>query len=155
VSGFETAAAAPFRKNIRTPERSMMELVFFYTLDKKWMDRDQAKSFIRTAEQKGLLEKTPDGKFVLSASLADTEVPAGFRPDDSVFSLPADPVGELLEKIGKQTHIEQKQLAGEMQEITDRFDGHLYPEAAVILLAKKYRTEYSEYQDELQKRIRG
>lgn len=154
MSEFEQTVAAPFKKNIRKPEFTVMELVFFYTLDKKWMDKDEAKKFIETAARKGLLKRTESGNFALDESLAETTVPMGFRPGDAIFKASADPVVMLLEKIQLETKIEKKQLAIEMQEIVDHFDGNLFSEAAVLLLAKKYHVGSDEFQAELVQRIR-
>lgn len=157
MSEFETTVAAPFKKNARQTEFSRTNLVYFYALDRKWMSTEQAKKLIETAEKKGLLRKDEKGSYTLSETLAEEKIPIGFRPSDAIFATDdaeIQPVEALLDELAGATGKTKKDLAAEMQEISGHFENLILPEAAVILLAKKYHVSFANYAAALQQRIK-
>ena len=157
MSEFGTTIAAPFKKNARQTEFTRTNLVYFYALDRKWMSTEQAKKLIETAETKGLLRKDEKGNYTLSEALAEEKIPLGFRPSDAIFAADEteiNPVEALLDELTAATGKTKKDLAAEMQEISAHFENLILPEAAVILLAKKYRMNSAKYAAALQQRIK-
>jgi len=148
VNELEIAVAAPFRHG-RKEWLSKMELVFYYVHDKRWMSQDQAKRLIDLAAKRGFLYKEGEENIYRCArSIADVTIPLGFRPSDEIFAETAeeqDPVEALIDDIAAATGIARKDLAAEMQEISEHFDNLLVPEASVILLAKKYEVSIEPY----------
>ena len=152
----ETSVAAPFRHRNATQLRQV-DLIFYYTQDKKWMSLDKAKKLIAIAEKTGLIKKESDGDYTLREDLREVKIPLGFRPTDEIFVMNEDETIDTLEKllgdIAEKTGIGKKELAGEMESIRKHFDNLIYPEAAVILLAKKHHVTFDVYKADLIKRI--
>lgn len=156
MSERETAVAAPFRHR-NADHLRQVDLIFYYTQDKKWMSLDKAKKLISVAEKTGLIKKENTGDYSLRDDLREVKIPLGFRPTDEIFvideSETIDTLEKLLGTIAETAKIEKKDLAGEMERIRKHFDNLIGPEAAVILLAKKYRVPYGPYKADLIKRI--
>lgn len=152
----ETSVAAPFRHRNATQLRQV-DLIFYYTQDKKWMSLDKAKKLIAVAEKTGLIKKESSGDYSLREDLREVKIPLGFRPTDEIFVMDesenVDALEKLLGDIAENTGIEKKELAGEMERIRKHFDNLIYPEAAIILLAKKYHVPYNAYKSDFIKRI--
>ncbi len=152
----ETAVAAPFRHR-NADHLRQVDLIFYYTQDKKWMSLDKAKKLISIAEKTGLIKKENTGDYSLRDDLREVKIPLGFRPTDEIFvideSQTIDTLEKLLDDIAETARIEKKDLASEMERIRKHFDNLIGPEAAVILLAKKYRVAYEPYKVDLIKRI--
>ncbi|MDV0443723.1 DUF2240 family protein [Methanorbis rubei] len=148
MNELETTIAAPF-KHGRKEKLTKMELVFYYVQDKRWMSQDQAKKLIDIAEKRNLLNKDgSEASYRFTGTLADVTIPLGFRPGDEIFSATEaekDPVEALFDDIVNATGKNKKDLAAELQEINRHFDNLLLPQAAMVLLAKKYRVAYDAY----------
>lgn len=153
MSDFEIAVAAPYKKNIRKTEFTLMDFEFFYRMDRKWMSGDQVKKFISAAERKGYLISSGGG-YLLAKELSEISVPVGFKPSDEIFDeTEGDEVEDLLADISKVSGKTSQELAKEMQELISHFDDLILPEAAILLLAKKYQVDPKAYENELCKRI--
>lgn len=152
----EISVAAPF-KHRNANRLRQIDLIFYYTQDKKWMSQDKAKKLILIAEKTGLITKDMGGEYVLREDLRTVKIPLGFRPTDKIFVLDEcetlDPLEKLLEDIEEKTGMVKKDLVGEMERISKHFDNLIGPEAAIILLAKKYHVPYGPYKADLIKRI--
>ncbi|HJJ29680.1 MAG TPA: DUF2240 family protein [Methanocorpusculum sp.] len=152
----EISVAAPF-KHRNANRLRQIDLIFYYTQDKKWMSQDKAKKLILIAEKTGLITKDMGGEYVLREELRTVKIPLGFRPTDKIFVLDEcetlDPLEKLLEDIEEKTGMVKKDLVGEMERISKHFDNLIGPEAAIILLAKKYHVPYGPYKADLIKRI--
>lgn len=128
--------AAPFRFT-RKDRLKKNEIVYFFVYDRRWMSVEQANLLItRALEEKAI---GYDGEMLLPLfDPASVNIPIGFRPSSGVFE-PRDPVHELIDRISRSVGMSDVQVTGEMNQlISDRFDSHLRPEAAVVLLARKY-----------------
>ncbi|HJJ43558.1 MAG TPA: DUF2240 family protein [Methanocorpusculum sp.] len=156
MSEREISVAAPF-KHRNANQLRQIDLIFYYTQDKKWMSQDKAKKLIVIAEKTGLITKNAGGDYLLREDLRTVKIPLGFRPTDEIFVLDEceilDSLEKLLEDIEEKTCIAKKDLASEMERISKHFDGLINPEAAIILLAKKYHVPYGPYKADLIKRI--
>ena len=148
----EISVAAPF-KHRNANRLRQIDLIFYYTQDKKWMSQDKAKKLILIAEKTGLITKDMGGEYVLREDLRTVKIPLGFRPTDKIFVLDEcetlDPLEKLLEDIEEKTGMVKKDLVGEMERISKHFDNLIGPEAAIILLAKKYHVPYGPYKADL------
>jgi hypothetical protein len=78
-----TAVAAPFRAD---GSRRMGESAFVValSLNRDWFSPDQAKRLVDVAASEGLLHRV-DGDLEAQFDPADTPVPEGFRPDESIL----------------------------------------------------------------------
>ena len=156
MSEREIAVCAPFRHR-NAGQLRQVDLIFYYTQDKKWMSLDKAKKLIAVAEKTGLIKKEASGDYSLREDLREQKIPLGFRPTDEIFVIDESETLDLLEKlldeIADASKIGKKELAGEMERIRKQFDNLISPEAAVILLAKKYHAPYDNYKADLIKRI--
>lgn len=153
----EITIAAPFRHR-RQDQLSKIDFIFYYTQDKKWMSSEQVKTkLLPLAEEAGCIFRDEDsGKYSLADELKDVKIAMGFKPTDAVFTSTAtvsDPFDALLKDVARATGKDEHALAGEIEEIRRHFDGQLYPEAAVVVLARKYGVATGKYQAGLLKRI--
>ncbi len=149
----ETTVAAPFI-HMRAPSLPQMKLIFYFTQDKHWMGIDDAKNLINRALSLGLYAKNERGELVPSEALKSEKIPLGFRPTERIFVVEReDPIEGVLHTVSAKTGKDPKTLAAELPELKKRFDGLIHDEAALILLAKKYRVDISRYQPELLKLI--
>lgn len=139
----KVAVAAPF-KHTRKESLSRAEFIFYLTIEKKWMNREQAEMFISRAGSAGFLDSS-GGVLKPRFALNEVEVPLGFRPGSEILR-EEDPVQELIARIAAAIKAPPTQVAAEMNQIIkERFDGHLLPEAAIVLLAKKYDIPCDEF----------
>lgn len=156
MSERETSVAAPFRHRNANHLRQV-DLIFYYTQDKKWMSLDKAKNLIAIAEKTGLIKKENGGDYSLREDLREVKIPLGFRPTDEIFvideSEAIDTLEKLLGDIADATNTEKKELVSEMEQIRKHFDNLICPEAAIILLAKKHHVSFEPYKADLIKRI--
>jgi len=124
------------------------ELVYYYSLDRKWMSTEQAGVLLRRAEEEGLLHQK-DGIFSPLFDTSSITIPLGFKPTSSIFER-NDPLAEMIDRIAKVQTMTETDVVSEMNQIIkERFDGNLLPAAALVLLAKKYNVSFSDKQDAL------
>jgi len=150
----ETTVAAPFI-HMHATALSQMQLIFYFTQDKRWMGIDDAKKLIALASSLGYY--TSDNKiFSLSSIVGVDKIPLGFKPTDAIFAeavVNADPLEETLHVIAEKTGKDVKSLAAELQNLKKHYDNLICDEAATILLAKKYHADITKYHAELLKAI--
>jgi len=134
--------AAPFYHS-RVPKLGKSELIYYYSYDRRWMDRDQVELLLKRGIDQGLI-RTDGEFFYLLFAVSEVEIPIGYKPSSAALEV-ADPVQQLIDRISAGSNQTQEEVAGQMNEIIrDRFDGNIRPEAALVILAKKTGTEYSD-----------
>jgi hypothetical protein len=139
--------AAPFKHTRKTGMRKN-ELVYYYSLDRKWMSTEQAGILLHRAEEEGLLGQE-NGVFSPLFDTTSITIPLGFKPSSSIFER-NDPLEELIERIAKAQGMQETDIVSEMnQTIKERFDGNLLPAAALVLLAKKYNVPFKDKREAL------
>ncbi|MDD1695319.1 MAG: DUF2240 family protein [Methanoregula sp.] len=139
--------AAPFKHTRKTGMRKN-ELVYYYSLDRKWMSTEQAGILLHRAEEEGLLNQK-DGVFSPLFDTASVIIPIGFKPTSSIFER-NDPLGDLIDRIAKAQGIRETDVVSGMNQIIkEQFDGNLLPAAALVLLAKKYNVPFSDKREAL------
>ena len=147
-----TTIAAPF-KTMRKSELRKSEFIFFLAIDRKWMNKDQAQLLLARAEKDGLIRES-GGVLTPTFDLGQVTIPLGYKPPGDLF-VHEDPVTDLLERIAKGTGHEVTAVAAEMNAlIAEEFDGHLAPEAAAIILARRHDVPFGDLLDALKKKVR-
>jgi hypothetical protein len=144
-----TTVAAPFR-HMRKDSLRKSEFIFFVAIEKKWLNKDAAELLIRRAEEEGLIEMS-DGVITPLFSLSEVEIPLGFKPPAGLLDR-ADPVQEMIARISAANSRSQSEVVAELNDIASRqFDGRLIPEAAVLILAKRYAVSFDDKYDDLRR----
>ena len=124
------------------------ELVYYYSLDRKWMSTEQAGVLLHRAEEEGLLVQK-DGVFSPLFDTASITIPIGFKPTSSIFER-NDPLAELIDRIAKARGMTETDVVSEVNRIIkEQFDGNLLPAAALVLLAKKYNVPFRDKREGL------
>jgi len=124
------------------------ELVYYYSLDRKWMSTEQAGVLLHRAEEEGLLVQK-DGVFSPLFDTASITIPIGFKPTSSIFER-NDPLAELIDRIAKTRGMTETDVVSEVNRIIkEQFDGNLLPAAALVLLAKKYNVPFRDKREGL------
>ena len=138
----KTTTAAPFR-HLRKPALKKSELVYYYALDRKWMNTEQAAAFIRNAEEGGLLVNE-GGVYKPTFDYAAVTIPIGFKPTSVIFEK-KDPVAEIINRIAKAMQKEETEVVAEMNRlIREGFDNNLMPEAAIAVIARRYNVPFED-----------
>lgn len=138
----KTTLAAPFYHS-RADKLGRSELIYYYSFDRRWMDRDQVDLLLRRGMDQGLI-RTDGEFFFLLFDPSEVQIPIGYKPSSAIFEV-EDPVSQLIDRIASRNQLTQEEVASRMNElIRDKFDGKLRPEAALIILAKEYETEYAD-----------
>lgn len=146
-----TTIAAPF-KYMRKEQLRTSEFVFFLAIDRKWMNKDQAHLLLSRAEREGLIRQD-GGVLTPTFDLGGVNIPLGFKPTSDIFDQ-KDPVSDLMERIATAQERDVSAVASEMNIIIDeRFDGHIRPEAAIVLLAKRYSVPFEDVLEDLKKSV--
>ncbi len=147
----KTTLAAPFYHS-RAEKLGRSELIYYYSFDRRWMDRDQVDLLLRRGMDQGLI-RTDGEFFYLLFDPSEVEIPIGYKPSSAIFEV-ADPVSQLIDRIASRSAQTQEEVASRMNEvIKDRFDGKLRPEAALVILAKEYETPYSDLVPQLRSEL--
>ena len=124
------------------------ELVYYYALDRKWMSTEQANLFLRRAEEDGLL-RLENGMYAPAFDTNAITIPIGFRPSAAIFERD-DPVQQLIGRIAGARKIPETEVVAEMNAlIKEGFDGNLLPEAALVIMARKYGLPFDDLRDSL------
>lgn len=143
--------AAPFR-NMGRDRLKKNEIVYYFTIDRRWMNRDQAEKIISMADSEGIITKEGD-YFSVSPGYIGIDIPLGYKPSSEIFEK-KDPVGSIAAAIAEKNGIEVNAVISEMNAlIRDDFDGNIVPEAAIVILAREYGIGFENYLDELKKSI--
>ncbi|MDN7026160.1 DUF2240 family protein [Methanoculleus sp. FWC-SCC1] len=145
------AIAAPF-KHMRKERLQKSEFIFYIAIDRKWMNKEQANQLLERAREAGLVEVS-GGSVTPLYDVAEVTVPLGFKPESEILE-EESPYEELIARIAAATGTPQNQVVAELNPIiTDRFDGNLRVEAAVVLLAKKHNVPFEDKLDALTRSV--
>jgi hypothetical protein len=143
--------AAPFR-HTRKECLKKNEIVYFLAFERGWMNIEQANLLIARALEEGLIDFDGDMIHPLF-DIGSVEIPLGFRPSAMVFRK-TDPQDELMQRIEKERNMPLTTVAAEMNAIiSTEFDDHLRPEAAVVILARRYHVLYEDLLPSLRENI--
>ena len=139
--------AAPF-KHTRKEKLQKSEFVFYLTIDRRWMSRDQANQVLERGRAAGLLE-VADGWVRPLLDLSSVTVPVGFRPDSRIFeSEEASQV--LIARIAAARGVPPAEVVAETNRlIREGFDGNLRFPAAAALVAGRYRVDFEDLREGL------
>jgi hypothetical protein len=139
--------AAPF-KHTRKEKLQKSEFIFYLTIDRKWMSREQANQLLERAKAAGLLE-IADGWVRPLLDLTSVTVPVGFRPDSRIFE--SEEASQLLiGRIAAARNVPPAAVVAEVNHvIREGFDGNLRLPAAAVMVAAKYRVDYRDLLDRL------
>lgn len=147
----ERVIAAAFRQT-RKEQLQRSHLIYFLSLERRWMSREQAGALIDRALEKGLLGEKGGLLFPRFDPLS-VEIPLGYRPGSEVFE--EEPHQALLERIARTTKRPLQEVTKELNELMrTHFDGHLRAEAGVLLLAKKHRVPFEDLLDRLRAKVK-
>jgi hypothetical protein len=124
------------------------ELVYYYALDRKWMSTEQANLLLKRAEEEGLLGLV-NGLYSPRFDITGLTIPVGFKPTSGIFER-HDPVQDLIGRIARARSIEETEVVAEMNRIIrEKFDMHLLPPAALVLIARDYNIPFDDLLDAL------
>ncbi len=131
-----TTIAAPFR-HTRKDRLKKNEVVYYLAFDRKWMSIEQANVILKRALEEGLVGY--DGEMLAPKfDILSVDIPIGFKPSQSVFEK-NDPVQLLIDQVVKTSGRHETEIIAELNHVKSKdFDDLLRPEAAVIILAKRY-----------------
>ncbi|GAA5263262.1 DUF2240 family protein [Methanocalculus sp.] len=143
----KTVVAAAFR-HLRKERLQKVEFIYYISIDRKWMNKDQAALLLERARDEGLITLV-EGAWVPAFDPAEVEIPLGFKPSAGVLEK-HDPVERLVAEIAQKAGADTKSIYAEMNRIiSDSFHGNLMPEAAVVILARRYKVPSGKYRAEL------
>ena len=136
----KTTLAAPFYHS-RVSKLGRSELIYYYSVDRRWLNLDQVDLLLKRGIDQGLINT--DGEFFyLKFDISEVQIPIGYKPSSAIFEV-EDPFQQLLDRISSKEGQTEEGVVGRMNEIIrDRFDGNIRPEAALIILAKMTGTPY-------------
>jgi hypothetical protein len=139
--------AAPFKHTRKTGMRKN-ELVYYYALDRKWMNTEQANLLLKRAEEEGLIGLV-NGLYSPRFDITGLILPVGFKPTSGIFER-HDPVQDLIGRIARARSLEETDIVSEMNRIIkENFDTHLLPPAALVLIARSHGVPFDDLLDAL------
>ena len=139
--------AAPF-KHTRKEKLQKSEFIFYLTIDRKWMSRDQANQLLERAKAAGMVE-VADGWVRPLLDLSAITVPVGFKPDSRIFE--SDEASQVLvERIAEVRGVPPAEVVSEVNRvIREGFDGNLRLPAAAVIVAKRYKVGFDHLRERL------
>ena len=139
--------AAPF-KHTRKEKLQKSEFIFYLTIDRKWMSRDQANQLLERAKAAGMVE-VADGWVRPLLDLSAITVPVGFKPDSRIFE--SDEASQVLvERIAAVRGVPPAEVVSEVNRvIREGFDGNLRLPAAAVIVAKRYKVGFDDLRERL------
>jgi hypothetical protein len=143
----QVTVAAPF-KHTRKEKLQKSEFIFYLTIDRKWMSRDQANLVLDRAKTLGMVELA-DGWVRPLLDLSAITVPVGFRPDSGIFE--SEEASQLLiGRIATARGVPPGEVVAEVNRvIREDFDGNLRLPAAAAIVAARYRVDFTDLRDRL------
>jgi hypothetical protein len=139
--------AAPF-KHTRKERLQKSEFIFYLTIDRKWMSRDQANQVLERARAAGMVE-VADGWVRPLLDLSSVTVPVGFRPDSRIFE-GEEASAVLIGRIAAARGVPPAEVVAEVNRVArEDFGGNLRLPAAAFLVAKRYGIEAGDLRDRL------
>jgi hypothetical protein len=139
--------AAPF-KHTRKERLQKSEFIFYLTIDRKWMSRDQANQLLERARDAGMVE-VADGWVRPLLDLSSVTIPVGFRPDSRIFE--TDEASQvLIGRIAAARGVPPAEVVAEVNRVArEGFDGNLRLPAAAVIVAKRHRVDFRDLLDRL------
>ena len=138
----QITVAAPFR-HLHKEHLQRSEFVYYLAIDRMWMNRDQAGFLLDLAVEQGLVE-VRGGLVVPLFPVGEVAIPLGYRPGPEDLERP-DPERLLLVRIAGATGRSEREVAAEANRLVDLgFDGQLRPQAALVLLARRYGVPFED-----------
>ena len=139
--------AAPF-KHTRKEKLQRSEIIFYLTIDRKWMSRDQANQLLERAQAAGLVEIS-DGWVRPLLDLSAITVPVGFKPDSRIFE--SDEASQVLVgRIAAARGVPPAEVVAEVNHVIRvGFDGNLRLPAAAVIVAKRYKVGFDDLREGL------
>ena len=139
--------AAPF-KHTRKERLKNSEFIFYLTIDRKWMSRDQANQLLERARDAGMVE-VAEGWVRPLLDLSAVTVPVGFRPDSRV--LEGEEASQvLIGRIASDRGIPPAEVVAEVNRvIREGFDGNLRLPAAAVVVARRHGVGFADLLDRL------
>lgn len=139
--------AAPF-KHTRKEKLQKSEFIFYLTIDRKWMSRDQANQLLEKAKAAGMVE-VADGWVRPLLDLSSITVPVGFKPDSRIFE--SDEASQvLMGRIASARGVPPAEVVAEVNRvIREGFDGNLRLPAAAAIVAKKNNIRFDDLRESL------
>ncbi|HUK92583.1 MAG TPA: DUF2240 family protein [Methanomicrobiales archaeon] len=139
--------AAPF-KHTRKEKLQKSEFIFYLTIDRKWMSRDQANQLLEKAKAAGMVE-VADGWVKPLLDLSAITVPVGFKPDSGIFESD-EPSQVLIGRIAAARGVPPAEVVAEVNRvIREGFDGNLRLPAAAALVARRYKVGFEDLRESL------
>jgi len=139
--------AAPF-KHTRKEKLQKSEFIFYLTIDRKWMSRDQANQLLEKAKAAGMVEVV-DGWVRPLLDLSAITVPVGFKPDSGIFESD-EPSQVLIGRIAAARGVPPAEVVAEVNRvIREGFDGNLRLPAAAALVARRYKVGFEDLRESL------
>lgn len=150
----EQTIAAPF-KAMRKESLRPTEFIYFFAIDRKWMDRDQASLVVNLGKRQGLLREV-GGVLVPSFDPAEVTIPLGFRPTNDIFNVRENACDLMMARIAEARGIEVSAVAAEVNGIVrESFDDHLRPEAALVIVARRHGVPFGDMLESLRQTLSG
>lgn len=113
------------------------------TIDKRWMNSDQAGQIIRMAVNDGLLEEA-GGMISPAFDISEVDIPLGYKPSSEIF-VKDNPAEILIEDIAHKREVEVAEVVSEINGLIKKgFDGNIGFEAATVIIARKYGVEFQD-----------
>jgi hypothetical protein len=139
--------AAPF-KHTRKEKLQKSEFIFYLTIDRKWMSRDQANQLLERAKAAGMVE-VADGWVRPLLDLSAITVPVGFKPDSRIFE--SDEASQVLVgRIAAARGVPPADVVAEVNRvIREGFNGNLRLPAAAVIVAKRYNIRFDDLRESL------
>ncbi|MEF8848567.1 MAG: DUF2240 family protein [Candidatus Thermoplasmatota archaeon] len=143
----------------RTGKQEMKnsEMYLSISMDLKWCNPKQAKSFIESAVNKDLLKKKND-LLKPNFNIEKIEIPVGFEPSENFFeefkqnkSIKKD--GNLIEEISVHLDKNQKEVIKEIDDLAKR--KNIDFKVASLLKGKETGVEIKKYLDTYEKELFG
>jgi hypothetical protein len=147
----KTVISAPF-KSMRKEQLKKGEIIYFLTIDKRWMNSDQAGKLIRMAADDGLLRES-GGLISPTYNVSEVDIPLGYKPSSEIF-VKDNPAELLIEDIAQKREVEASEVVAEINSLIKKgFDGNLGFEAAAVIIARKYDVFFEDKLPELSKSL--
>ncbi|MBN2734819.1 MAG: DUF2240 family protein [Methanomicrobiaceae archaeon] len=147
----KTVISAPF-KSMRKEQLKKGEIIYFLTIDKRWMNSDQAGKLIRMAADDGLLSES-GGLISPTYNVSEVDIPLGYKPSSEIF-VKDNPAEVLIEDIAQKRGVEASEVVAEINGLIKKgFDGNLGFEAATVIIARKYNVFFEDKIPELSKSL--
>jgi len=143
--------AAPFR-HTRKDRLKRNEVLYYLAFDRKWMSIEQANIILKRALDEGLIGY--DGEMLAPKfDIASIDIPIGFKPSSAVFEA-NDPVKSVTDRIVKATGKKETEIVSEMNRLIAKdYDNLLRPEAAIVIIAKRYSVGFGDELPQLKEQL--